>query len=81
MSAPTIIVAVPFIGGHLWVIVLVFLIVLIIWGPGRLPLVGGGLGKAIRDFRKSLSDRPEGEKKETKDNQAESPPAKRSSEQ
>ncbi len=52
----------PIIGGHWWVIVLVFLIVLIIWGPGKLPLVGGGLGRAIRDFRKSLSDRPDTEK-------------------
>jgi sec-independent protein translocase protein TatA len=36
--------------------VLVILVVaLIIFGPGKLPEIGGALGKGIRDFRKSLS--------------------------
>ncbi len=70
----------PFIGGHWWVIVLVFFIVLIIWGPGKLPLLGGGLGRAIRDFRKSLSDKPDSGKRETPDAEAPASHAKSPSE-
>jgi sec-independent protein translocase protein TatA len=43
-----------------WLLVLV--IVLIIFGVGRLPEVGGALGKAIREFRsesKTGSDKAE----------------------
>lgn len=31
-------------------------IVLIIWGPGKLPEVGEGIGKAIKLFKKSMRD-------------------------
>ena len=42
--------------GHSWiVIVLLLIIVLIIFGPGKLSQVGGALGKSIREFRKSSS--------------------------
>jgi sec-independent protein translocase protein TatA len=37
-------------------LILVLLIVLIIFGVGKLPEIGGALGKAIRDFRKSSKD-------------------------
>jgi TatA/E family protein of Tat protein translocase len=40
-------------GGHLWIIAIVLIIVLIIWGPGKLPDVGSGLGRAIHEFRKA----------------------------
>lgn len=47
-------------GGHAWVLlVLVLAIVLIIFGPGKLSQLGGALGRAIRDFRKSSAE-PEG---------------------
>jgi TatA/E family protein of Tat protein translocase len=43
--------------------VLVILVVaLVLFGPGKLPEIGGALGKGIRDFRRSLSgadDSPE----------------------
>ena len=33
----------PFIGaGHIWIIAILLIIVLIIWGPGKLPDVGSG---------------------------------------
>jgi len=32
---------------------LIVLIILIVFGVGRLPQVGGAVGKAIREFRKS----------------------------
>ena len=31
-------------------------IALIIFGPGKLPELGAGLGKAIRDFKKAFSE-------------------------
>ncbi len=31
-------------------------IALVIFGPGKLPELGAGLGKAIREFKKSLSE-------------------------
>ena len=38
-------------GGWEWIIILV--IVVIIFGVGRLPEIGGALGKSIREFRES----------------------------
>ena len=41
--------------GHFeWLVILV--IVLIIFGAGKLPSVGGNLGKAIKNFRKGVKD-------------------------
>jgi len=39
----------------LWLVVILVL-VLIIFGPGRLPELGGAIGKAMREFRKATSD-------------------------
>lgn len=36
-------------------IILILAIVLIIFGVGRLPEVGGAMGKAIREFRREQS--------------------------
>jgi sec-independent protein translocase protein TatA len=38
-----------------WLIPLVLVIVLVIWGPGKLPEVGAGLGRAIREFRGAVN--------------------------
>ena len=38
-------------GGWEWIIILV--IVIIIFGVGKLPEIGGALGKSIREFRES----------------------------
>ena len=37
-------------------LILIFLIVLIIFGPGKLPELGEGLGKSIREFKKAIKD-------------------------
>ena len=42
---------------------LILVIILIIFGVGRLPQVGGAIGKSIREFRKARS----GEEEEDKD--------------
>ena len=40
-----------------WLIVLV--IVLVIFGPGKLPQIGEGLGRGIRNFKKSVNEKDE----------------------
>jgi sec-independent protein translocase protein TatA len=39
----------------LWLIILLA-IVLIIFGPGKLPELGGAVGRGIREFRKASSE-------------------------
>ena len=39
-----------------WELALILLIVLIIFGAGRLPEIGAGLGKGIKNFKKAFSD-------------------------
>ena len=41
--------------GHFPELVMVLIIALIIFGPKRLPEVGEGLGKSLREFRKATS--------------------------
>ena len=36
-----------------WEIVIILLIVLIIFGPSKLPQLGSSLGKAIKEFKKA----------------------------
>ncbi len=51
-------------------LIVILVIVLIIFGANRLPQLGEGLGKAIRGFKKGMSDSSdagkEAEKKEEK---------------
>jgi len=37
-------------------IVLVLLIALLVFGPSKLPQIGAGLGKSIRDFKKAMAE-------------------------
>ena len=39
-----------------WEIVAILLVVLIIFGAGKLPEIGGGMGKAIKNFKKAVVD-------------------------
>jgi sec-independent protein translocase protein TatA len=39
----------------LWLVV-ILVIVLIIFGPGRLPELGNAVGKAMREFRKATNE-------------------------
>jgi sec-independent protein translocase protein TatA len=50
-------------------LILILLIVLIIFGPGKLPELGEGLGKSIKAFKKAMKegqDSPALEQKEEK---------------
>ncbi len=53
-----------------WEIALILVIILIVFGVGKLPQVGGALGKGIRTFRKAQrgedDDEEEVEKSQTK---------------
>lgn len=43
-------------GGHLYELVIVLIIALVVFGPKRLPELGGSLGKGIREFRKATTE-------------------------
>ncbi len=51
----------PRLGGWEWIIVLV--IILLIFGPGRIGKVAGELGKSIKAFRSGLSGQDGDEEK------------------
>lgn len=37
-------------------LIIIFLIVLVLFGASRLPEIGSGIGKAIRNFKKATSE-------------------------
>ena len=41
--------------GHMEILV-ILVIVMIIFGAGKLPQIGSGLGQAIRNFKKGVTD-------------------------
>lgn len=48
-------------------LLVILIIALVIFGPTKLPQIGSGLGKAIRDFKKGISGEESGkESKEEK---------------
>jgi sec-independent protein translocase protein TatA len=53
-------------------LIIIMVIVLLIFGAGKLPEIGGAIGKAIKGFKKSVSEpdeidiTPKDEKKEEK---------------
>jgi sec-independent protein translocase protein TatA len=42
-------------------LLVILVIALVIFGPSKLPQIGSGLGKAIRDFKKGVSSEEDGE--------------------
>lgn len=52
-------------------IMLILVVVLIIFGVGKLPSVGRGMGQAIKEFRSSVSDKDEdGDKLESSESKS-----------
>ncbi|MEQ8200863.1 MAG: twin-arginine translocase TatA/TatE family subunit [Syntrophomonadaceae bacterium] len=43
-----------------WELILILVIVLVIFGPGKLPKVGESLGKALNSFKKAKEEDEEG---------------------
>lgn len=52
-------------------LLIILFIILIIFGAGKLPQIGEGLGKGISNFKKSLKQEDEEEKNENGPNQKE----------
>jgi sec-independent protein translocase protein TatA len=42
---------------------LIFVIIVLIFGTSRLPELGKGIGEGIKNFKKSIRDEPEEDKK------------------
>jgi len=47
-------------------LIIIFIIILIIFGAGKLPEIGAGIGKGIRNFKKATSEAENQEKLEDK---------------
>ena len=47
-------------------LILVLIVVLIIFGPGKLPDIGNAIGRGIREFRRASSDLEDSIRGETK---------------
>lgn len=47
-------------------LILVLVVVLIIFGPGKLPDIGSAIGRGVREFRKASSDLEDSIRGETK---------------
>ncbi len=50
-----------------WEVGFILVIVLIIFGPGKLPQLGESVGKAINSFKKAKDEEPETEMKASKE--------------
>jgi sec-independent protein translocase protein TatA len=48
-------------------LIIVLVIVLIVFGAGRLPEIGAGIGNAIKNFKKATTEKTEDEPKEIED--------------
>ena len=44
-----------------WHVIVILVIVLVIFGPGKLPMLGKAVGDTMRDFKKAVSDEPKPE--------------------
>ena len=40
-------------------LIIILIIILIIFGAGKLPEIGSGIGKGIKNFKKATSEAPE----------------------
>ncbi len=40
-------------------LIIILIIILIIFGAGKLPEIGSGIGKGIKNFKKATNDPPE----------------------
>lgn len=55
-------------------LIVILVIALVIFGPGKLPELGGALGRGIRDFRKSVDGIEDKDGEEHRSASEESPP-------
>jgi len=41
-----------------WHLIIIVVIILVVFGPGKLPMLGKAVGDSMRDFKKAISDEP-----------------------
>ena len=63
-----------FFGGHLPELIIVLIVILIIWGPGKLPDIGNAVGRGIREFRKASAETRDAVRNATAEEPAEPAP-------
>ncbi len=56
-----------------WELAIVLVIVLVVFGAGKLPSIGTSLGEAIRNFKKGMNS-PDVDKDNTGDDKTNDPP-------
>lgn len=56
-----------FIGGQEWIIILIAVVILLIWGPSKLPALARGIGQALHEFRRASSGVVEERKEEKRE--------------
>jgi sec-independent protein translocase protein TatA len=39
-----------------WHVIVILVIVLVVFGPGKLPMLGKAVGETMKDFKKAVSD-------------------------
>jgi sec-independent protein translocase protein TatA len=61
--------------GHIPELIIVLVVILIIWGPGKLPDVGAAVGRGIREFRKASAETREAVRRATETETPGEPPA------
>ena len=54
-------------------LIIIMVIALVIFGVGKLPQVGEGVGKAIRGFRRAMSESEDPDIKSSKEDPSKSP--------
>ena len=59
-----------------WHLLLILLIVLIVFGAGKLGQVGGALGQSVKEFKSTVNDPEEEQAGEARDPQAGTPVAR-----
>lgn len=60
-------------GGHLPELLVILVAALVIFGPKRLPEIGGSMGKSIKEFRRSVNEPEEKELQDTQPTDKASP--------
>ena len=53
-------------------LIIILIIIMIIFGAGKLPEIGSGIGKGIRNFKKATTDKPDEISDKEDDKKAES---------
>ncbi|RFB00246.1 Sec-independent protein translocase subunit TatA/TatB [Pyrobaculum aerophilum] len=56
-----------FVGPQEMILILIAIVIILIWGPSKLPALARGMGEAIREFRRAASGVEEHKREEKKE--------------